>query len=251
MTSHTHAELTIDGSLGTVTLSSEKGVNVMSSEATAQLAEVVDQLANNSDIRFAVFRAEGKVFIAGADIKEMSTFDAAAARDFGQLGTALCNAIEALPMITVAALTGAAVGGGCEIALACDFRIATSNVQIGLPETTLGLIPGWGGIPRTTRLVGGSAAKRLIFSGTPVSAEQAKELGLIDEVVPDEQALDDAIRQLRSSFTKGGPAAIGLAKRAMRDGQDLAAFAACFNDPESEEGMKAFIQKRAQKWAKG
>lgn len=251
MSSYTRAELTIDGSLATVTISTGEGLNVMSSKTTTQFGEVVDQLANKPEIRFVVFRGAGKVFIAGADIKEMCTFDAAAARNFGQIGKALCDAIEALPMVTVAALNGAALGGGCEVALACDFRIATSQVKIGLPETTLGLLPAWGGIPRAIKLVGISTAKRLIFGGTPVSAKQAKELGLIDEVVSDDEALDKALENLRASLTSGGPVAVGLAKRAMRDGQDIAAFAACFNDSESQEGLKAFAEKRKASWAEG
>ncbi len=251
MGSNTQSTLAIDGSLATVTISTVDGLNVMSTKTVTQLGEVIDQVASHPQIRFTVLQAEGKVFVAGADIKEMSSFDPAAARSFGQLGTAVCNAIEALPSITVAAIQGAALGGGCELALACDFRIATTKVKIGLPETTLGLIPGWGGIPRAAKLLGPPAAKRLVFGGTPLDAKKARQMGLIDEVVPDSAALDEAVAKLRASLMKGSPAAIALVKRALRDGEDVAAFAACFTGPESREGMAAFVEKRAANWAAG
>lgn len=251
MSSNTRASLIIDGSLATVTIATEGGLNIMSQAVVAQFGEVIEQVQESDGIRFTVIRAEGKVFIAGADIKEMSGYDGAAAEEFGRIGSALCDAIEALPSITIAAIQGAAMGGGCEIALACDFRIATAKVKIGLPETTLGLLPGWGGIPRAVKLLGGPIAKRLIFGGLPISADDARAIGLIDEVVPDASALDQAVKKLRDSLIKGGPKAIALVKRALRDGQDVTAFANCFTNPESREGIKAFVEKRPAQWARG
>lgn len=251
MSNETLSNLTVDGSLATITIATEGGLNVMSSPAMTRLGDVVGQVAKNPAIRFTVLRAEGKVFVAGADIKEMTAFDAAAARAFGELGSGVCDAIAALPSITVAAIQGAALGGGCEIALACDFRIAVANAKIGLPETTLGLLPGWGGIPRAAKIAGEGVAKRLIFSGAPVSADEALNIGLVDQVLADQAALDEAVKNLRASFAKGSPTAIALVKRALRDGQDVAAFAACFTGPESREGMTAFVEKRPAVWMKG
>jgi len=248
MSSTTCANLAVDGSLATVTIATDGGLNVMSTDAIRRLGQAIEQIRAHDDIRFTVIRAEGKVFVAGADIKEMADYQPHDARQFGELGSAVCDAIEALPSITLAALQGAALGGGCEIALACDFRIAASNVRIGLPETTLGLIPGWGGIPRAVRRLGETTAKRLIFSGSAITAEEAKAIGLIDEVVSDAVALEDAIDKHRAYFTNGSPAAVALVKRALRDDKDVAAFADCFTTPQSREGMTAFIEKRNANW---
>jgi len=220
----------------------------MSAAAINRLGAAVEKVARNPGVRFTVIRAEGKVFVAGADIKEMSAFGPDEATQFGCEGSAVCDAIEALPSITIAAIQGAALGGGCEIALACDFRIATANVKMGLPETTLGLIPGWGGVPRAYKLLGGPAAKRLMFSGNPLTAEQAHVVGLVDEVVADQPALDAAVKNLQQSLMKGAPAAIALAKRALRDGKDVEAFADCFRNEQSKEGMAAFMEKRPARW---
>ena len=251
MSGNTTTSVTIDDHLATVTIATEDGLNVMSSGAIRRLGEAINQIKEHRDVRFTVVRAEGKVFVAGADIKEMRDYTPQDAQTFGELGSSVCDAIEALPSITLAALQGAALGGGCEIALACDFRIATSTVKIGLPETTLGLIPGWGGVPRAVRLLGPAAAKRLIFSGAAVPADQARSIGLIDEVVPDEAALHDAIPEFCARFSKASPAAVALVKRALRDGRDVAAFADCFTGPESREGMNAFIEKRKPGWLTG
>lgn len=250
MSSNTTANVTIEGRLATITISTPEGMNVMSTGAIKRLGHAVETVADASDVRFTVIRAEGRVFVAGADIKEMSDYHSQEAGTFGELGSSVCDAIETLPSITLAVLQGAALGGGCEIALACDFRIATTKVKIGLPETTLGLIPGWGGIPRAVRLLGETTAKRLIFSGTVISAEEAKSIGLLDEVVPDADALQDAISKQRAYFSKGSPAAVALVKRALRDGKDVSAFADCFAGPESREGMTAFIEKREPAWMK-
>ena len=248
MSSNTTANVSFDGPIATVTITTPDALNIMSGDAIKRLGDAVGKVAAAKGVRFTVIRAEGKVFVAGADIKEMSGFGPDEATQFGRDGSGVCDAIETLPCITIAALQGAALGGGCEIALACDFRIATANVKIGLPETTLGLIPGWGGVPRAHKLLGAPMAKRLVFGGNPLTAEQAKAVGLIDEVVPDAAALDEAVKDLQQSLIKGSPAAIALAKRAMRDGKDVEAFADCFRNEESREGMTAFVEKRAATW---
>lgn len=251
MSSNTQSTATIDGPIATITISTDDGLNVMSTDAMARLGDAVAKVAQSEGVRFTIIRAEGKVFVAGADIKEMTPFDHAAGQKFGELGSAVCDAIENLPSVTIAALQGAALGGGCEIAVACDFRIAVANAKIGMPETTLGLIPGWGGIPRSVRLAGMSAAKRLMFSGAFISAEEGHKLGLIDAVVSDADALDTEIKNWIAGFDRGGPAAIGLIKRAIRDGKDVAAFADCFNTDQAREGMTAFAEKRPASWVTG
>ncbi|MCP4250915.1 MAG: crotonase [bacterium] len=248
MSATTNVDLAIDGKTAAVTFSSESGVNVMSQAALEKLAAVIEQVRQAEQVRWTVLRAEGKVFIAGADIKEMADFDAATAREFSRRGNAVMDALASLPSITVAALHGAALGGGCEIALACDFRIATEKVKIGLPETSLGLIPGWGGTQRSHRLLGPTWARRLVWSATPLSAQQALEIGLVDQVVASNHELESAVMAWCRSFVRGGPRAVAAAKRALLTGDEPTAFGDCFGQDESREGTTAFIQKRAANW---
>ena len=248
MSNITEVKVAVDGCRASLTFTSESGLNVSSRETLARLAHGVETLAGNPVVRLTVVRAEGKVFLAGADIKEMSGFDADRAREFSVFGNRTMDSLALLPSITVAAIQGAALGGGCEIALACDFRIAVKRAKIGLPETTLGLIPGWGGTKRALRLLGPSRARRLIFGGAMLSAQDALEIGLIDEVVAEEADLGPAIERLFESMQRGGPRAIAMAKRAFATGDEPAAFAECFAGSESREGMAAFMEKRPATW---
>jgi len=248
MSSNTQVKCTIDETRATIVLATPSGLNVMSSQVLEQLAGVIEAVRCAPAIRWTVLRAEGKVFVAGADIKEMAGFDAAAARGFSRRGNEVMDALAGLPSITVAAMQGAALGGGCEIALACDFRIATEAVQIGLPETSLGLIPGWGGTKRSRKLLGSQWARRLVWGATPLAASAAKEIGLVDEVVANEQELDGAVDRLCKQFTRGGPGAIAAAKRAFATGDEPAAFGDCFGGEESGEGISAFIERRKARW---
>jgi len=246
--SNTDIRLTIDGSTAFVDMATEGGINVGSSPMMRKFSEVVSQVAENKAVRTTVIRGQDKVFLAGADIKEMSGFDREKALEYGRMGQGVLNAIEALPSITVAAINGAALGGGLELSLACDFRIAVKTAKIGLPETSLGLIPGWGGIIRATRLIGPSRAKKLYFSALPVSAEDGLSFGLVDEIVNSPEDLVARVAAFCKSLRRGGPAAVALAKRASRDGDDLNAFADCFTTDDAREGMTAFLEKRPAKW---
>ena len=188
------------------------------------------------------------MFLAGADIKEMAPFSPDDAREYGSLGQAVLDELEALPSITVAAINGAAMGGGLELALACDFRIAVKSAKIGLPETSIGVIPGWNGIPRLTALVGPSRAKRMYLSALPVSAEDGLAFGLVDEVVNSAEDLGPRVTAFCKSFKRAAPAAVALAKRALRTDDDLSAFADCFATADHIEGMAAFVEKRTASW---
>lgn len=247
MSNQTQIDLKTDGVRATITFHTENGINVMSLAVLNRLGEVVEELGGKKYVRFCVLKAEGKVFIAGANIKEMAGFTPDDAKSMCIRGNAVMDALALLPCVTVAAINGAALGGGCEIALACDFRIAVPSAKIGLPETNLGLIPGWGGIGRMARVVGTSAARRLVFGGVPVSAEEANDRGLVDEVVPPEE-LGAAVEKLFKSLARGGPRAIGLAKRVLLGGDEPEAFRECFTGDESREGMGAFVEKRAAAW---
>ena len=251
MSSNTDVKLTVDGSTATILFSTTDGLNVMSAEVLEKLAKAVEGATAAKDVRMTVLRADGKVFIAGADIKQMRSFDPARAKEFSRRGNEVMDKLASLPSITVAVLQGAALGGGCEIALACDFRIATEAVKIGLPETSLGLIPGWGGTQRSWKLLGPQQARRLVWGATPLSAAQAKDVGLVDEVVAGPDELDAAIESLRKSLARGGPYAIAMAKRAFLTGDEPSAFAGCFEAEESQEGMTALVEKRKTAWMEG
>ncbi len=247
--STTDVRVEVDGPHATVTFVTEGGVNVLSSEVLRRFQTAIAKVAREPAVRSTEVRAEGKVFLAGADIKEMAAFRPDDARAYGKLGQEVLNDLAALPSMTVAAVNGAALGGGLEVALACDFRIAVKSAKIGLPEASLGVIPGWNGIPRLTKLIGPSRAKRLYLSAVPVTAgEEGIAWGVVDEVVNSAEDLESRVVAFCKSFRRASPAALALAKRAARDGDDLSAFADCFTKKDAQEGMTAFAQKRPASW---
>lgn len=246
--SNTQVRTDIEGSRATITFHTEGALNVLSSDVLHSFGAAVARVKKSPGVRTAVVNAEGKVFLAGADIKAMVNYTAADARAYGQLGQGVFEDLAALPCVTVAAINGAALGGGLELALACDFRIAVKSAKLGVPEASLGLIPGWGGIPRLTKLVGPSRAKRLYLSAAPVSAEEGLPFGLVDEIVPSVEDLGPRVTAFCKSFRRAAPAAIGLAKRASRDMDDLTAFADCFHTTDCREGLAAFLEKRPASW---
>jgi enoyl-CoA hydratase len=250
MGDHTRAVLTCDGDQATVSFRTEAGINVGSVPFMHELETAVDALAADRAVRFAVFRGEGKVFLAGADIKAMSEYDMDAARDMAQLGHRVLNKLSALPQITVASLHGAALGGGSELALACDFRVASADTKIGQPEVLLGLIPGWGGTQRLPRLVPRGVARQLLFSGETIDGRRALEIGWIDAVVDKPAELEPRIAALLAGFGKAGPTAIAGLKRALQSGDEIESFAALFGGDESKEGLRAFLERRPASWVR-
>ncbi len=238
----------IEGPHATITLYTEEGINVMSSDTLGFLREAVAKVAADKNVRTTAITGEGKVFAAGADIKGMAKFGPEEGAAYAEQGQAVLNELEALPSITVAALNGAALGGGFELALACDFRIAVKSAKVGLPETSLGLIPGWAGIFRLTELVGPSHAKRLFLSALPATAEDGVAYGLVDEVVSGVEDLKPRVEAFCKMFRRGAPAAVALAKRALREGDDVAPFADCFTTEDAREGIAAFLEKRPASW---
>ena len=246
--SNTQVKVTIDGAQAAITLATDGGVNVACTDVLNRFRDAIAKVAQDSNVRTTVIGAEGKVFLAGADIKEMVSFTPEQAREYGSLGQGVFNELEALPSITIAAINGAALGGGLEMVLACDFRIAVKSAKIGLPETSIGVIPGWNGIPRLSALIGPSRAKKLYFSALPISAEDGKALGLVDEIVNSVEDLEPRVAAFCKSFKRGSPMAIALAKKALRSGDDLSGFAECFATEDQREGMAAFIEKRPASW---
>lgn len=244
----TRVELARDGQVATITFSTEGGVNVLSSGVIAELRGVVERLEGDDAVRFVVLRGTGKTFVAGADIKEMQSFDEAAGHAFSRQGHEVFNDLEALHQVTIALVNGAALGGGCELAMACDFRIMAASAKIGQPESLLGLIPGWGGTSRLPRLVGLSRARRMLFSGELLTAQQARECGLVDAVAADEAAMQSTLREWIAALQAGSPMAIRRIKHALRAGDEMEQFAQCFCDDDVREGIAAFLEKRRPNW---
>ena len=247
--SKTLVSLEVRGPHAVITFASEEAVNILTHDVIHSFGAVVAQIRKDSSVRTTSIHAEGKVFLAGADIRSMTDFTPDQAREYAELGQGVLNDLEALPCVTVAAINGAAMGGGLEFALACDFRIAVKHARLGQPEVTLGLIPGWGGIQRMAKLVGPARAKRFFLSGHPVSAEEAHHFGLVDETVNSAEDLVHRVNVFCKSFGKSSPTAVALAKRAFRDHDDLQAFSECFQTRDSREGMRAFLEKRPTSWS--
>ncbi|MBI1826991.1 MAG: enoyl-CoA hydratase/isomerase family protein, partial [Planctomycetes bacterium] len=191
--SKTQVELKIEGAHAAITFITDEGLNVLNSEVLHSFHAIVARIGGEPRIRTAVIHGTGKVFLAGADIKEMAKFTPAQGRAYAELGQGVFADLAALPCVTVAAINGPALGGGLELALACDFRFAVKSAKLGCPEVTLGLIPGWGGVGRLTKLIGQSRAKRLYLSGTPHSAEETLPWGLVDEVVNSAEDLEHRV----------------------------------------------------------
>jgi enoyl-CoA hydratase len=249
--SDTQVSLKIDGALATACLTTEGGLNVLSAAVLDQIADVAAQVREAHNVRVFVLAAAGKVFVAGANIKELAGLDLASAETISLRGNQAFDAIADLPCVTIARLQGAALGGGLELAMACDFRVALGEAKVGLPEASLGLIPGWKGISRMRALAGLAATKRLTFSAGLISASEALTLGLVDAVAADEAELDAKIADLVKQFHRGSPNAIAMIKQALRDGDEVRAFAHCFDHADSTEGMAAFVEKRPASWMEG
>jgi enoyl-CoA hydratase len=247
--SQTEVRLSKDGAVATIRFVPATGVNIFSSRVIGSLGTVVDKVKDDPHLRFVVFRGDGRVFLAGADISEMQHFTEDQGRAFAANGHDVFDRIEKLPQITMAAMNGHAMGGGCELAMACDFRLLVKDGRIGQPETRLGLIPGWGGTQRLTRYVGLGHARRLLFSGDAIPAEEALRIGLVDEVVPTAEELDAALQRWFKLLAPGSPAAITRVKRALLVHDEIGEFGKCFSAEDAREGTTAFIEKRKPSWA--
>ncbi|MDA1165558.1 MAG: enoyl-CoA hydratase/isomerase family protein, partial [Planctomycetota bacterium] len=208
----TQVALTTDGPIARVQLSGEKGVQLLGAGTRQRLHEVLEEIEQLSGINVVVFEAAGRTFIAGADINELRSLNPETGFVNSQQGQALMNRVAALSATTIAAIHAACAGGGTELALACDMRIAAEAAVIGLPETRIGVLPGWGGTVRATRLLGSAVARRLILTGELLPAAAALQLGLVDEVVSEAEfrsAIEERIRLVVSR----GPHARAVSKK--------------------------------------
>lgn len=244
----------VENGIGIVTFNRPKALNALNSTMFKELSELMDHVEKDSEVKVVVFTGAGeKAFIAGADIKEMSDKDSLAAFEFALLAKEAVNKIDNLNRPTIAAIRGYALGGGCEVALACDIRIASEKAILGLPEITLGIIPGSGGTQRLSRLVGTGKAKEMIFTGELIDAKTALGIGMINKVVPADMLMPEAMSIGQRIASKGG-IALKMAKMAINKGinmgleegllHEIQCFSLCFSTHDQKEGMKAFIEKR-------
>lgn len=244
-----------DRSVATVTFNRPKALNALSSPLLTEFSQVLTEIEGDEAIKALVLTGAGeKAFIAGADIGEINTLTPLAARHFAEQGQQVINRLYEFPIPVIAAVNGYALGGGFEMALACDFIYASRKATFGLPEINLGIIPGFGGTQRLARLVGANLARELIFSGRMLSAEEAYEAHIVSRLFAPQEMLD-GVMAVAHQITQKGRASLMLAKTAIRQGLDtdlstgLAierdAFALCQTSPDSREGTSAFLEKRA------
>jgi enoyl-CoA hydratase len=227
-----------------------ESLNVMDSAALGRLGDVLGVLEKDRAIRSIVITGTGH-FSAGADVRELKGKDPEEAEIFSRLGQGICNLIEGMGKPVIAAVSGYALGGGCEIALACDMRIAGESAKFGQPEVNLGIIPGFGGTQRLARLVGMGRAKELILTGRIIDAKEAERIGLVSRLVKDGELAERA-GELGESLSYKSPAALGMAKALINKQQEIgnglgmetASFAECFASKDHNEGIAAFLEKR-------
>jgi enoyl-CoA hydratase len=252
-----------DGIL-TLTISREKSLNALNratvTEFGAALTTVATQLKEDRmAVRAIIVTGAGeKSFVAGGDISEMSGLNPSEAESFSRLGQRTLAQLESLPIPTIAAVNGFALGGGCELAMACDLIYATANAKFGQPEVKLGVIPGFGGTQRLTRRLGPTRARELLFTGDIIDAQKAKEIGLVLEVLAQKSELLEHCRGVAKRIAAQGPLAVGRAKEASRYAEDHTLEEGCFDESmhfgqlfattDQKEGMKAFLEKRAAKF---
>lgn len=247
------------GAVAIVTVNQPDKMNSLNSERAEALLETFLKLGKDHSVRAVVLTGAGdRAFIAGADIKEMATFDEAGATAFARLGHAVARAIETIPQPVIAAVNGFALGGGCELSLACDIRLASTKAILAQPEVGLGIPPGWGGTQRLPRVVGPGLAAEMILTGRRVDAQEALRIGLINAVHEPDQVLEQAVA-MAARIANNSPRAVTASKRLMAlafAGHPAAglsseahAFASQFGGPDQREGMTAFIEKRPAEFA--
>jgi enoyl-CoA hydratase len=240
--------------ISTVTINRPKALNALNAATIYELDQVFDELVANPAAKVVIITGSGeKSFVAGADILEMKDKTAVEGRQWGKLAQAVFSKIENLPKPVIAAVNGYALGGGCELAMACDIRIASEKAKFGQPEVSLGIPPGFGGTQRLPRLVGKGRAKELLFTGDMIDAAEAYRIGLANQVVAPEELIDKA-KAMAHKILSRAPIAVQVCKAAVNTGLDIdlnsaiayeaEVFGLCFATEDQKEGMTAFIEKR-------
>jgi enoyl-CoA hydratase len=242
-----------DDGITVLTIDRQEKLNSLNPQVVEEIRQALLDLEDEPPRVMIVTGAGEKAFVAGADIAAMNEMSALEAKRFSELSQAAMELLDRSLIPTIAAVNGFALGGGCEIALACDIRIAAENALFGFPEVTLGILPGMGGTQRLPRLVGPGIAKELIFSGRRIKAEEARMLNLVNRVVPEGEAFK-AAKELAEDIAANGPVAVRHAKAAMNKAQDVDLttgleyeadqFALLFATEDAREGMGAFVERR-------
>jgi len=240
--------------VGVMTFNRPKVLNALNPSTLDEVADVIGRAAREDAIRVLIFTGAGdKAFVAGADINEFLGFTPLSALLFAEKGQRIFFEIEQLPKPVIACVNGFALGGGCEIAMSCDFIYASDKARFGQPEVSLGLIPGFGGTQRLSRLVGRAKAKEMCMTGEMIDAQQAKDLGLVAKVFPADQLFDETMKVARTLASKS-MAVLNSIKKVINSGLDMdlrngcvleaQAFGVCFGMEDMREGVSAFLEKR-------
>lgn len=247
-----YLKVTMQDSIALVTIS-RPPVNALNLSLLKELDQLIDALEADKEVDLLILVGEGKAFVAGADIEEMAKKTALEATSFAAYGASVFRKLEVLSKPVIAAVNGFALGGGCELIMACDIRIASEKAKLGQPEVALGITPGFAGSQRLPRLVGPAKAKELILTGDPVTAQEALEIGLVNQVVSADN-LVEASMAMAKRILKNSQLAVRAAKAAINEGVDLdfesashiekLYFGLCFSTEDQKEGMKAFLERR-------
>src|SRR5918995_765511 len=236
-----------------LTIDRQEKLNALDMQVVEEIGQALLDLEAEGPRAIVVTGGGERVFVAGAEIRAMSIMEPLEAKRFSEIGHAAMALLDRSPVPPIAAVNGYALGGGCEVAIACDIRVAAANATFGFPEVGLGILPGMGGTQRLPRLIGPALAKELIFTGRHIGAEEAREMGLVNRVVPEGEALDVA-RQIAGEIAANGPLAVRHAKAAANRSTDVDLvsgleyeadqFALLFATEDAREGMGAFVEKR-------
>ncbi|MBP1663616.1 MAG: 3-hydroxybutyryl-CoA dehydratase [Bacteroidetes bacterium] len=242
-----------EGFIATITINAPKTLNALNVEILNELSNVFDKLNTDESVRVIVITGTERSFVSGADIQSMTGMGYADAKAFAELGASVLRKIETLQKPVIASVNGYALGGGCELAMACDIRIASTKAKFGLPEVSLGITPGFSGTQRMSRLIGFAKAKELIFTGKIINAVEAMNIGLVNKVV-EPGLLTEEVMTMAQAIAVQAPVAVVNAKKAINDGWDLCMedgiklemelFARCFDTQDQKKGMKAFLNKQ-------
>ena len=243
----------LEGKLAVLTMNRPKALNALNDQTLDELERLFTAIEKDREVLGVILTGEGRAFVAGADISQMSGYGVEEGRLYSDRAQKLFNKIEILEKPVIAAVNGFALGGGCELAMSCDIRIASEKAVFGQPEANLGLMPCFGGTQRLPRLVGTGVAKELIYTCRQVKAQEAKEIGLANKVVPAETLLEEAKAMMAMILSKS-PIAIGYCKTAINRGADTdlrngleiekECWAIVFGTKDKEEGISAFLEKR-------
>lgn len=238
--------------IGFITINREKALNALNSDVLSELSQTLDNV-NLDEVRCLIITGAGqKSFVAGADIGQMKDLNKKEAEDFGMAGNLVFRKIETFPIPVIAAVNGFALGGGCELAMSCDIRIASENARFAQPETGLGITPGFGGTQRLARIISVGKAKELIYTCSQIKAQEALSLGLVNAVYPQEQLMDEATK-LATKIANNAPIAVRASKKAINEGLQVdmdsaikieaKCFGDCFETQDQKNAMTAFVEK--------